>query len=315
MQKRLMAGCEKFIDVRTRSDRDVAALSREMEIDIAVDLKGYTEGYRAGIFAHRAAPIQASFLGYPSTMAAPYMDYIIADDVIIPPHLHQHYSEKVIALPHSYQVNDRKRVVADRVFTRRELGLPDDGFVFCSFNNNYKITPEMFDVWARILKAVAGSVFLLIEDSAKAADNLRREAVARGLAPERLVFVPRVAPEEHLARQRVADLFLDTFPCNAHTTASDALWVGLPVVTVPGEALASRVAASLLTAIETPELIAPDVHAYERLAVDLARDPARLAALKRKLHEKRLTAPLFDTELFTRNLEAAYMRMFETHRN
>ncbi len=315
MQKRLIAGCERFIDVRSRNDREVAALSREMEIDIAIDLKGFTEGYRAGIFAHRAAPIQASFLGYPCTMAAPYMDYIIADDVIIPPHLYQHYSEKVIALPGSYQINDRKRIVSDRVFTRRDLGLPDSGFVFCSFNNNYKIIPEMFDVWVRILQSVQGSVLLLIEDSAKAAANLRREAASRGLAPERLVFVPRVAPEDHLARQRAADLFLDTFPCNAHTTASDALWVGLPVLTLPGEGLASRVAASLLTAIETPELIAPDVQAYERLAVDLAKNPGRLAALRRQLDEKRLTAPLFDTELFARNLEAAYMRMLQTHHN
>lgn len=313
MQKRIRAGCERFIDVRDCSDRAIAELSREMQIDIAVDLKGFTEGYRAGIFAHRAAPIQVSFLGYPCTMGAPYMDYIIADDVIIPPHLYHHYSERVIALPGSYQVNDRKRSTGSREFTRAELGLPETGFVFCSFNNNYKITPEIFDVWVRILEAVAGSVLVLIEDSAKAAANLRREAAARGLDSQRLIFVPRVAPQDHLARQRVCDLFLDTFPCNAHTTASDALWVGLPVLTLAGEGLASRVAASLLTAIEAPELIAADVQSYEALATALGRDRARVEALKRKLADKRLSAPLFDTDLFARNLEAAYMRMFEDH--
>ncbi len=313
MQKRLMAGCDAFIDVRGRSDRDVAALSREKQIDIAVDLKGITEGYRAGIFAHRAAPIQVNYLGYPGTMGASYIDYIIADNTLITAANRPYFSERIVTLPHSYQVNDSKREIAARVYTRAELGLPEEGFVYCCFNNNFKITPAMFDIWMRILKAVDNSVLWLIEDSPAAAANLRTEATRRGIDAARLVFAERIAPDLHLARQRAADLFLDTLPYNAHTTASDALWADLPVLTAPGESFTARVAASLLMAVGLPELIVPSIAAYEEAAVALARDPLRLRSIKDKLISLRPAAPLFDSQMFARDIEAAYTRMMEEH--
>ena len=308
MQKRIAAGCEHFVDVRARGDRDVAELSREMEIDIAVDLKGLTQQNRIGIFAHRAAPVQVSYLGFPGTLGVPYMDYLIADDVVIPETAKAFYSEKIVSLPGSYQVNDRKRAVSERAFTRGQAGLPETGFVFCCFNNSFKIMPGMFAVWVRILNTVPGSVLWLIEDSPVAAANLRRHASALGIDPARLVFAPRVPSDEHLARHKLADLFLDTLPYNAHTTASDSLWVGVPLVTCPGESFPARVAASLLTAVGLPELIAPTMKDYETLAVALARDTARLRALKDKLSGARATA-LFDTGTFARNIEAAYTAM------
>lgn len=309
MHRRLVAGVDRFIDVCDRSDKEVAALSRALEIDIAVDLNGLITNNRAGIFAYRAAPIQVNYLAYPCTMGAPYIDYIIADATIIPePAL---YTERVIQLPDCYQVNDAKQQVSARKFTKAELGLPETGFVFCCFNNNFKITPRMFDIWMRILRAVDGSVLWLIEDNAAAAANLRKEAERRGIDRARLVFAPRMPQEDHLARQTAADLFLDTRPYNAHTTCSDALWVGLPVVTCPGESFAARVAASLLQAAEVPELIAPTLKDYEALAISLATDPARLARIKQMLVQNRALSPLFDLERFTLNIEAAYMRMYE----
>ena len=311
MHRRVRAAFDRFIDVRTMSDRDVARLSRELLIDIAVDLKGYTEDCRPGIFAERAAPVQANYLGYPGTMGAGYVDYIVADRVLIPPGSESHYSEKIAFLPDSYQVNDRKRVVAERSFGRDELGLPSEGLVFCCFNNNYKITPPTFDAWMRILKRVEPSVLWLIEDSPTAAANLRREAGRRGVRPERLVFARRTNLPDHLARHRSADLFLDTLPYNAHTTASDALWAGLPVLTCAGEAFASRVAASLLSAAGLPELITGGLPEYEALAVELATNPPRLAQIRQKLLANRLAAPLFDTPRFARQIEAAYAEMHE----
>jgi predicted O-linked N-acetylglucosamine transferase (SPINDLY family) len=311
MHRRVRAAFDRFIDVRTMSDRDVARLSRELLIDIAVDLKGYTEDCRPGIFAERAAPVQANYLGYPGTMGAGYVDYIVADRVLIPPGAESHYSEKIAFLPDSYQVNDRKRVVAERSFGRDELGLPSEGLVFCCFNNNYKITPPTFDAWMRILKRVEPSVLWLIEDSPTAAANLRREAGRRGVHPERLVFARRTNLPDHLARHRSADLFLDTLPYNAHTTASDALWAGLPVLTCAGEAFASRVAASLLSAAGLPELITGGLPEYEALAVELATNPPRLAQIRQKLLANRLAAPLFDTPRFARQIEAAYAEMHE----
>jgi predicted O-linked N-acetylglucosamine transferase (SPINDLY family) len=299
--------------VRTRTDREIAALSREMEIDIAIDLKGFTLENRIGVFAHRAAPIQVNYLGYPGTMGTPYMDYIIADDTVIPEAARPFYTEKVVNLPGSYQVNDRKRKASTRVFTRAELGLPETGFVFCCFNNSFKISPAVFEIWTRIAKAVEGSVLWLIEDNPTAVANLRRYAQAFGLDPKRLVFAPRIAPDDHLARHAFADLFLDTLPYNAHTTASDALWVGVPLITCPGESFPARVAASLLNAVGLPELIVPTLTDYEALAIALAQDPARLRDLKQKLIANRATAPLFDTDAFTRNIEAAYRHMFENH--
>ncbi len=314
IRRRLEAAFDVFLDVRDRADREVALLARERQIDIAVDLKGFTRDARPGIFALRAAPVQVSYLGYPGTLGAPYMDYLIADRVLIPPESAQFYSEKIVYLPDSYQVNDAARVIAERVFSRAELGLPETGFVYCCFNNNYKITPATFDGWMRILRQVPGSVLWLLEDNAGAAGNLRAAAEARGVSAARLVFAPRLPVADHLARQRAADLFLDTLPCNAHTTASDALWAGLPLLTCLGESFAGRVAGSLLAAVGLSELITGSQAEYEALAVGLARDSGRLAGIRARLAAQRLTAPLFNTELTTRRLEAAYEALYERHR-
>jgi predicted O-linked N-acetylglucosamine transferase (SPINDLY family) len=282
-----------------------------MEIDIAVDLKGFTQDARPSILAFRPVPLQLNYLGHPGTMGAPYVDYIVADRMIIPAGHEAYYSEKIVYLPDSYQANDAKRRIAPLTPSRREAGLPETGFVFCSFNSAYKIAPEMFDVWTRLLKSVEGSVLWLLDDNPWAVRNLRHEAEARGVAPSRLIFAPRQGLEEHLARQSLADLFLDTLPCNAHTTASDALWAGLPVLTCIGTTFAGRVGASLLSAIALPELITDSLSAYEARALSLAQEPSGLAAVKAKLLKNRDTTPLFDTGRFTRNLEAAYISMLE----
>ena len=313
MRRRISAAFDRFVDVRNQSDKEVAALSRSMGIDIAVDLKGFTQDARVGIFSYRAAPIQVNYLGYPGTMGADYMDYLIADKTLIPEQSQQHYTEKIVYLPNSYQVNDTKRQISDQVFTRKELGLPESGFVFCCFNNNYKITPDTFDGWMRILQQVSDSVLWLLEDNPTAADNLRREAQQRGVNPDRLVFAKRMPLPEHLARHRAADLFIDTLPCNAHTTASDALWAGLAVLTRPGEAFASRVAASLLSVVGLPELITSTQEEYETLAIELATNPERLAAIRQKLAHNRLTSPLFDAKLFVKHIEDAYTQMHERY--
>jgi predicted O-linked N-acetylglucosamine transferase (SPINDLY family) len=313
MRQRLEKSFDQFIEIGRKSDVEVARLSRDLNIDIAVDLKGFTRDARTGIFAHRAAPIQVNYLGYPGTMGADYIDYIIADKILISPKLQSCYSEKVIYLPNSYQVNDSKRLISDRKFTRQELGLPLNGFIFCCFNNNYKILPATFEGWMRILKAVEGSILWLFQDNSWAAENLKKEAEKQGITPNRLVFAECLPLPEHLARHHQADLFLDTFPYNAHTTTSDALWTGLPVLTLMGCSFASRVAASLLNAVGLPELITSTQEEYEALAIDLALSPNKLADIKLKLAKNRLTAPLFDTPLFTKNLESAYIKMYERY--
>lgn len=313
MRIRLQQSFDQLIDASTMSDIEIAQLSRDLKIDIAVDLKGFTQNCRTGIFAYRAAPIQLSYLGYPGTMSTNYIDYLIADRTLIPQEAQQAYSEKIAYLPNSYQANDRKRVISDKRFTKGDLGLPEQGFIFCSFNNNYKILPATFEIWMRILKAVDGSVLWLYEDNAAAADHLRQEAEKRGVHPSRLVFAKRMPLAEHLARHQLADLFIDAFPCNAHTTASDALWAGLPVLTLMGNSFASRVAASLLKAIELPELITSTPQAYEALAIEIAKNPAKLAALKQKLASNRLTTPLFDTPQFTKDLERSYVQIYERY--
>jgi len=306
VRARVESACERFIDVGHRSDREVAGLSRELGIDIAVDLKGYTGDARPGIFAHRAAPVQVGYLGYPGTLGAAYVDYLIADRTVVPEGSEGYYREQLLYLPDSYQVNDAKRRIAVRRYEREELELPREGFVYCCFNSNYKILPATFGVWMRILGRVPGSVLWLLEDNAEAAKNLRAAAAGHGVQPERLVFAPRVVVGEHLARHRCADLFLDTLPCNAHTTASDALWAGLPVLTCLGEGFAARVAGSLVRAVGLPELITESLAAYEELAVQLAGDAERLGALRARLERNRGTAPLFDTLRYTRHLESAY---------
>jgi len=310
MRKRVSDGLGQFIDVTQKSDREVAKISRDMGIDIAIDLKGFTKDSRTGVFAERCAPIQVSYLGYPGTTGAHYIDYIVADKTVIPQESQQFYSEKIVYLPHSYQVNDSKRKISDKVFTRHELGLPESGFVFCCFNNNFKILPETFDGWMRLLQTVEGSVLWLLADNPTAVRNLQKEAQNRGVDPHRLVFAPRMPLDEHLARHRLADLFIDTFPCNAHTTASDALWAGLPVLTRTGQSFASRVAASLLNAIGLPELITEDQMQYEHRALSLAQDPVLLAEIKTKLVQSRSKSPLFNAQLFAKNLEAAYEEIY-----
>jgi predicted O-linked N-acetylglucosamine transferase (SPINDLY family) len=313
MRLRLEAAFDQFIDVHSKTDQEIAQMTREQGLDIAVDLMGFTRNARTGVFAARAAPVQVNFLGYPGTVGADYIDYLIADPTLIPEEQRGCYTEKIAYLPHTYQVNDTQRTIADRTFTRQEAGLPEEGFVFCCFNNNWKITPEVFDIWMRLLQQVAGSVLWLFEDNPTAGRNLRMEAARRGIPAERLVFAPRMNQPEHLARHRLADLFLDTHPYNAHTTCSDALWAGLPVLTRIGETFASRVAASLLRAVGLPELVTESAAAYEALSLELATDPPRLAALRRQLAVNRPTAPLFDTELFTRHIEAAYTLMWQRH--
>jgi predicted O-linked N-acetylglucosamine transferase (SPINDLY family) len=313
MGKRVSAAMDRFIDVRAMNDTEIAHLSRSMEIDIAIDLKGYTRDHRAGIFAERAAPIQVSYVAYPGTMGAPYMDYLIADSTIIPSELRQHYTEKIVALPASYQPNDSHRRISGTPATRAAQNLPESAFVFCCFNNAYKITPEVFDSWMRILTRVEGSVLWLLEDNATTSVNLRAEAMRRGVSPERLIFAQPVALAEHLARLSLADLFLDTLPYNAHTTASDALWTGVPVLTRIGETFAGRVAASLLRAVGLPELITNTPQEFEQLAIDLAHDPIQMQSLREHLKAARTTAPLFDTAAYASHLEAAYIAMYWRH--
>ncbi len=314
MRRRIEAAFDRFVDAKPQSDSEITELAKALDVDILVDLKGYTQDARTGIFAMRPAPIQVNYLGFPGTIGAGFIDYIIADRNVIPEREFDCYAEKIVWLPGSYQANDRNRAIADGAPARAGHGLPKDAFVFCCFNDNYKITPDVFSCWMRILLAVENSVLWLFQDNPAAADNLPREAVARGIAPQRLVFARRLPNAEHLARHRCADLFLDTLPYGAHTTASDALWTGLPVVTCLGETFAARVGASLLNAIHLPELVTTTPAAYEQLAVDLARDSSRLAALRAKLARNRLTTPLFDTAQFTRHVEAAYTVMIERHR-
>jgi predicted O-linked N-acetylglucosamine transferase (SPINDLY family) len=305
-QQRLMQDFDRFIDVKEKSNFEIASLARSLEIDIAVDLSGFAYNSRPNVFALRAAPLQVNYLGYLGTMGASYIDYIVADRTVVKGGSEDHFSEKIIFLPDCFQANDRKRRISERIFTREELGLPARGFVFCCFNTNYKIVPSTFAGWMRILKGAPDSVLLLYAGQEAVENTLRAHAVRQGVDPRRLLFGGRLSPPEYLARYRAADLFLDTLPYNAGTTASDALWAGLPVLTLAGEALASRVAASLLTAIGLAELITSTQQRYEEVAIELALNPQRLAQIKTKLRGNRLTSPLFDTPRFTRNLEAAY---------
>ena len=315
LRARLMKGFDRFEDVRARSDAEVAALLRDGEFDIAIDLKGHTEGSRPGILAHRPCPVQVHYLGYPGTIAAPWLDYIIGDAVVLPFDHQPFYSEKIVHLPHCYQVNDSTRTIAAETPMRSDAGLPPEDFVFCCFNAAWKITPAIFDIWMRLLAKVEGSVLWLLEDNDAMPGHLRTAAAARGIDPARLVFAPRAPSAAHLARHRLADLFLDTLPYNAHTTASDALWAGLPVLTCLGAQFDGRVAASLLRAIGLPELVTRTMDAYEALALALARDPVRLANLRARLSANRLSSPLYDTDRFHVSLEAAYLRMLEISRN
>ncbi len=314
MRQRLKAAFEHFIDAKTYSDNQISSLVKELEVDILVDLMGFTGDSRTGLFARRPAPIQVNYLGYPGTMGTQYIDYIIADRIVIPEDQQDFYAEKVVYLPNSFQPTDRKRRIADKTFTRAEAGLPQEGFVFCCFNSNYKITPGVYDSWMRILNHVDDSILWLVAQSPTVERNLRNETVARGVNAERLIFAPLMALPEHQARLRLADLFLDTLPYNAGTTASDMLWAGLPVLTRIGDTFVGRMAASVLNAIRMPELVTTTPEAFEQMAIDLATHPEKMATIKHKLTENRLTTPLFDTKLFTKHIEAAYTAMYERHK-
>jgi len=314
MYIRVSSAFDKFIDIRHIGDKEVAQVSRDMGVDIAIDLTGATGNGRVGIFSYRAAPIQLSYLGYLGTIGADYYDYLIADLITIPVEYQNHYVEKIIYLP-NYQVNDSKREISDKVFNRAELNIPEDGFVYCCFNNNFKITPTTFDGWMRILKAVPSSWLLLLADNKWAETNLKLEAEKRGVNQSRLVFCGRINRSEYLARYRIADLFLDTLPYNAGVTASDALWAGLPVLTCVGESFASRMAASILNSIELPELITTTQQQYEYLAIEFASKPMKLKAIKDKLGKNRVHKSLFDTLGFTKKIESAYTKIYERYQS
>jgi protein O-GlcNAc transferase len=312
MRARLMTTFDRFVDVGALSQHGAAARIHADQVDILVDLKGYTHHARPAIMACRPAPLQVNYLGYPATMGADFIDYIIVDPIAVPASQQPFFSEKLVHLPGCFQANDRRREIANIVTARPDWGLPDEGLVFCSFNNNYKISPAFFDIWMRLLDSVPASVLWLLETNQLVKGHLRSEAEKRGVDPDRLVFAPVVASAEHLERHRHADLFLDTLPCNAHTTASDALWAGLPVLTCSGNTFAGRVAGSLLTAVGLNELITQSLQDYEQAALALARDPQRLTALRRKLQDNRQVCPLFDLPKLTGNIEAAYARMWQT---
>ena len=313
IRPRLKSSFDRFVDVRALSNEAIAEQIRTLGIDIAVDLKGHTTHARPGILATRPAPVQVNFMGYPGSTALPFMDYIIADATVIPPDEHDAYSEQVIYLPDSYMVNDDRRAIADLHFTRQEMQLPETGFVFCCFNNHGKLTPAMFAIWMRLLGQVPGSVLWLLAGNAVTRSNLQAEARKHGIASERLVFAPVMPSPEHLARQRLGDLFLDTLPVNAHTTACDALWGGMPVLTCTGNTFAGRVATSLLLAAELPELICQDLETYEKRALELALAPEKLAAIRHNWQMRRQTSRLFDTARYSRHLEAAYEEMHRRH--
>jgi predicted O-linked N-acetylglucosamine transferase (SPINDLY family) len=308
---RILKSLDHFIDLNTLSHVQAAERIRADDIDLLIDLKGYTFQSRCEILVNRPAPIQVNYLGYPTTMGADFIDYIVADRIVAPYAHEAFYTEKIVHLPNSYQSNDRKRKIGDYLPSRAECGLPEQGFVFCCFNANYKLNGRIFDVWMRLLNQTPGSVLWLLASNERAPENIRKEAASRGVDPSRIVFAPKLPGEDHLARMWLGDLFLDTLPVGAHTTASEALWTGLPVLTCIGEAFPGRVGASLLEAVGLPELITPTLDVYEATALRLARDPAQIADLKARLRELRKTAPLFDTARYVRNYEAALLKMIE----
>lgn len=311
MTARLKQAFDAWIDIGGLTSAEAAARIRKAGIDILVNLNGYFGKHRMDVFAHRPAPLQVNYLGFPGTLGAPYIDYIIADRVVIPPGEERFYDEQVVTLPGSYQVNDDRGRPIAAIPSRQEAGLPDEAFVFCNFNQSYKLTPGTFASWMRILKQVEGSVLWLLEAAKPFAENIAAHASAHGVAPERILFAPDRPPDQHLARLSLADLFLDGLPYNAHTTASDALWAGVPLVTQRGTAFPGRVAASLLLAADLPELVTENAADYEALAVRLAKNPEVLKAIRKKLVESRATCALFDTDRFRRNIETAYQQMWQ----
>jgi predicted O-linked N-acetylglucosamine transferase (SPINDLY family) len=313
-RRRLEAAFDRFVDLNEASHGEAARRIHDDDVDILVDLKGFTGGARTEILAFRPAPIQVNYLGYPGTMGAEFIDYVLVDPFVAPAEMAPFYSEKLAHVPVSYQPNMSRPLAADQT-ARRDHGLPESGFVFCSFNNSYKITEPVFDVWMRLLAATPGSVLWLLHSNAFAIENLKRQASRRGIDPDRLVFAPAAPPAEHLARHRHADLFLDTRPVCAHTTASDALWAGLPLVSCVGESFVSRVSGSLLQALGLPELITETLADYEAVALRLARNPDELAQLRSRLWAARTDSGLYDPSSIARRLEAAYREMWRSHRS
>ena len=314
-RKRIVNDCDRFVDIRDLSAIDAARRIYRDEIDMLVDVKGYTKGTRLEICALRPAPVQVTYLGFPGSTGADFFDYVITDRIVTPEDQAAYYTEKFVYLPHCYQVNDHTLAISDKPFTRADFGLPEEGFVFCCFNQTYKINAVMWEVWMRVLRAVPGGVLWLYHSNGAAERNLKREVAARNVDSERIVFAVRMPVAEHLARMRLADLFLDTRIYNAHATASDALWAGVPLITLQGRHFASRVASSLLTAVGLPELITHSLDEYEALALRLAHDPEELAAIRDRLAANRLTEPLFDTPRFAKNLECAYKEMWRLYLN
>jgi predicted O-linked N-acetylglucosamine transferase (SPINDLY family) len=311
IRRRVVAAFDEFHDIRSKNDQEVAELLNQMQVDIVVDRTGYTQNSRPGIFARRPSPIQVNYLGFPGTLGADFYDYVIADPIALPFDQQPFFMEKIVHLPDCYQSNDSKRAIAKETPTRQQLGLPSEGFVFCCFNNNYKITPDIFSIWMRVMHKIDESVLWLLGGDGGVENNVRKEAAASGVDPARVIFAERRDLSDHLARHRQADLFLDTLPYNAHTTASDALWAGLPVVTCRGPTFAARVAASLLSAVGLPELVTETLENYEALILKLATEPARLREVREKLARNRLVAPLFNTDRYRRHIEAAYQQMWE----
>ncbi|MDC1411073.1 tetratricopeptide repeat protein [Amylibacter sp.] len=313
LHQRIKKSFDYFTDVKDMSDKEVALRARHDRIDIAIDLNGYTQNARTGIFAYRAAPIQINYLGFPGTMGANFIDYIIADQNLIPPSNQKYYFEKQLYLPNTYMPTDNGRKFSKHSILRNNMGLPDSAFVFCCFNNNYKISPNEFDIWMRLLTKVENSVLWLRKSNQLSDKNIIKEAQKRNIDSSRLVFTDRVSIDDHLSRYKLADLFIDTFAFNAHTTASEALWAGLPVVTKLGKGFAARVAGSLLNAVGLPELITHNEEAYEALILELATKPKKLSAIKKKLEANRLSTPLFNTEQYTKHLENGYLQAYQRH--
>jgi protein O-GlcNAc transferase len=312
-RKKIERDCDEFIDLYSLNDTAAARAINNAEVDILVEMKGYTDGNRLAICAHRPAPIQVAWLGFPGTTGADFLDYIITDPIVTPMAHARHFSEKFVYMPHTYQVNDCHQKIAAANFSRQEFGLPQAGFIFCSFNEPYKIEPEMFEVWMNVLNKVPGSILWLLKKDRATEQNLKNEAGLRGVAAQRLIFADKLSKDRHLARLQLADLYLDTRIVNGHTTTSDALWAGVPVLTLQGKHFASRVSASLLTAVGLPELITSRLSDYEELTVHLATDPDKLMRIQEKLAQNRLTEPLFDTAKFTENLEKAYKMMWQIY--
>jgi len=312
MRERLIKGVDFFHDVANMSDIGVAEMARKIGIDVAFDLAGFTGGSRTNIFAYRIAPLQVSYIGYLGTIGAPYIDYLVADHVLVPDEAREHYSEKLIFLPH-YQANDSKRPVPPNKFTKKDFGIEEGVFTFACLNTEFKITPEIFSAWMRILSAVPNSVLMLLTSDDTTVANLKRHAAERGIDPNRLVFTGRIPREDYLARFRCVDLFLDTNPYNAGTTASDALWVGLPVLTLMGKSFSARICASILSAMDLPELITTDIAQYEAKAIELAKTPKKLAAIRQKIEKNKVDTQLFNPQFFTKNLEFALQAICENY--